>query len=195
MADNSDNPHPENEPSRRAASPQTRAGAIDVTTGGESPATAQRRQSALDGLRQAALHAAGVLPEPTLPAGRQPRFWLRANDQVLIAVLLAAATCLMAVHWVRVSDWGRRPIEIDRLPQAAYLYRIDINTATWVEWAQFDGIGETLARRIVDDRERRGPFESVEDVQRVRGIGPVKFEAMRKHLDRAAEDDSNGNDH
>lgn len=173
---------------RRSAngSPETRAAAIDVTAHvgpTERAASDAGQQAALAALREAALRAAGVLPHPNLPPGEQPRFWLKRTDQVLVAGLLVLATALMTVHWVRVSDWGRRPVEIARLPAQAYTYRIDINRATWVEWAQFDGIGETLARRIVDDRAENGPFRSVDDLLRVRGIGRVRLEAMRRHLE------------
>jgi competence protein ComEA len=51
-----------------------------------------------------------------------------------------------------------------------------------VEWLQLPAIGETLARRIVEDREQRGPFDSLEDVTRVRGIGPGTFAQIRPYL-------------
>jgi competence protein ComEA len=194
MPDSSATPAPSSDDHRTTGAPETRAAAIDVTT--NAPAVDRREvdeghAATLAALREAALRAAGVLPHPGLPAGEQPRFWLKRTDQLFVAVLLAAATGLMFVHWIRVSDWGRQPVEIDRLPARVYEYRIDINRATWVEWAQFDGIGETLARRIVDDRDRNGPFKDVDDLLRVRGIGRVKFEAMRRHLenDRAASDE------
>lgn len=34
------------------------------------------------------------------------------------------------------------------------------------------GIGPGLSKRIVDDRDRVGPFASLDDIQRVAGIGP-----------------------
>ena len=43
-------------------------------------------------------------------------------------------------------------------------------------------LGEALAKRIVADRDARGPFADIDDVQRVRGIGPAKFSSMRPHL-------------
>jgi competence protein ComEA len=101
---------------------------------------------------------------------------------VFVGSLLSAGLALVAVHWLSLSEWGRRPVEVDRLPAGEYQYVVDINRATWVEWAQFEGIGETLARRIVADRESRGPFGSIDDVQRVRGIGPKKFAQMRPYL-------------
>ena len=88
----------------------------------------------------------------------------------------------VSIHWLQLSEWGRRPVEVDRLPPGQYQYMVDINSATWVEWAQFEGIGETLAKRIVADRQTRGPFGDVDDVQRVKGIGPKKLAQMRPYL-------------
>lgn len=61
-------------------------------------------------------------------------------------------------------------------------FLVDINSADWQTWMLLDGIGETLARRIVEDRNRRGPFASIEDVARVKGIGPKTLAKMRPHL-------------
>ncbi len=116
------------------------------------------------------------------PPDERPRLWLRRGDQIFVGGLRAVGLVLGSVHWRRLSEWGRRPVEVDRLPAGQYRYVVDVNSATWVEWAQFEGIGETLAKRIVADRQSRGPFASVEDVRRVKGIGPKKFEEMRPYL-------------
>ena len=44
------------------------------------------------------------------------------------------------------------------------------------------GIGEATAKKIVADREANGPFKSVDEVQRVKGIGPATLEKMRPWL-------------
>ena len=44
------------------------------------------------------------------------------------------------------------------------------------------GIGEALAQRIVDDRAENGPFLELDDLQRVRGIGPRTLEYMKPYL-------------
>jgi competence protein ComEA len=49
--------------------------------------------------------------------------------------------------------------------------RIDLNTASMTELMTLPGIGETRARSIVIDRERNGPFRSVDEVTRISGIG------------------------
>jgi len=53
--------------------------------------------------------------------------------------------------------------------------KIDINTASVRELTQLDRIGLALAGRIVEYREKHGPFEKPEDIIKVRGIGPKTF--------------------
>lgn len=50
--------------------------------------------------------------------------------------------------------------------------RIDLNKATIHEISLMPGIGDTMARRILLDRQTHGPFASVADLARVPGIGP-----------------------
>jgi competence ComEA-like helix-hairpin-helix protein len=50
---------------------------------------------------------------------------------------------------------------------------LNVNRATAVELERLPGIGPSLARRIVADREARGPFATVGAMDRVPGIGPA----------------------
>jgi comEA protein len=59
---------------------------------------------------------------------------------------------------------------------------VDINTAAEGELMTLPGVGEVLARRIVDYRTEHGAFQSVEDLQNVYGIGEAKLEGMRAHI-------------
>lgn len=56
---------------------------------------------------------------------------------------------------------------------------IDVNTALASDLELLPRIGPQLAARIVEDRDRAGPFHSVEDLARVRGIGPRTVERLR----------------
>lgn len=59
---------------------------------------------------------------------------------------------------------------------------IDLNTATVDQLDQLPGVGPATAAAIVDDRRDHGPFKSVEDLARVRGIGPAKLAALRSRV-------------
>lgn len=56
---------------------------------------------------------------------------------------------------------------------------LDLNLATAAEFDTLPGIGPATAGAIVDDRDRNGPFASVDDLDRVPGIGPAKLAALR----------------
>ena len=56
---------------------------------------------------------------------------------------------------------------------------VDINRATVDELDTLPGVGPTTAQAIIDHRNRNGPFRSVEDLGKVRGIGPAKLAELR----------------
>lgn len=55
---------------------------------------------------------------------------------------------------------------------------VNINAAGATELETLPGVGPATAQKIVDDREKNGPFAAPEDLMRVPGIGPKKFEAL-----------------
>lgn len=110
---------------------------------------------------------------------------LTAGDRRLLWVLGGVIIGLSVVHWGRLSGWGLQEVEIGRLPERRFDFRIDVNRATWVEWMQLEGIGELTARKIVAYREQQGPFRSIDDLDRVAGIGPKTLAAIRPWLECA----------
>lgn len=108
--------------------------------------------------------------------------WLRRTDQLFVATLVVVAIGLMGLYWVRLKGWGQTPIEIDRLPARKYDYQLDVNRAPWFEWTLLEGIGEKTAKKIVAFREEHGPFQTIEDVSRVPGIGPKTWDQIRPWL-------------
>ena len=56
---------------------------------------------------------------------------------------------------------------------------VRVNSATKAELMTLPGVGEVTAERILIERQDNGPFGSVKDLERVRGIGPKRIEQLR----------------
>ena len=59
---------------------------------------------------------------------------------------------------------------------------ININRATVGDFDSLDGIGPVIANRIVTYRKTHGPFITVEDLQKVSGIGAAKFAQIKSKI-------------
>ena len=59
---------------------------------------------------------------------------------------------------------------------------ININRATAGDFDSLDGIGPVIANRIVTYRKTHGPFITIEDLQKVSGIGAAKFSQIKSKI-------------
>ena len=112
-------------------------------------------------------------------SGRRHIFARR--DQILVGILVSVGLAVIVIHWARLGGWNLEGVAIEH-PEGAGAFRIDVNRATWVEWAQLEGIGPVLAKRIVEDQKKNGPFRTIDDVGRVSGIGPKRLSKLRPWL-------------
>jgi competence protein ComEA len=166
--------------------------AATSATSDAAPATAQ--SSTTNVANGGASHVADPLPAPVAAESGEAdddetvssALGLTASDRRFLWIAAGVVLVLSGIHWARLSGFGQREIEIERLPARRFDFRVDINRATWVEWMQLENIGELTARKIVADRESNGPFRSIDDVNRVPGIGPKTLAAIRPWL-RCAE--------
>ncbi len=108
---------------------------------------------------------------------------LRQTDQVVVAICVLVGLLALAGYWIHRSTTDSRLIDIDQAEPLQAQFQLDINSADWPEFAQLPGIGEVLARRIVEERQRQGIFLDHDDLrERVRGIGPTSIERIRPFL-------------
>jgi competence protein ComEA len=89
------------------------------------------------------------------------------------AAALAVCLALLAWHGYGLSRYSARPLTVEQ-PLPA----IDLNRSEPADLELVPGLGPTLARRIVEDRRKNGPFRSVEELRRVSGIGPATLERL-----------------
>ena len=59
---------------------------------------------------------------------------------------------------------------------------LDVNRADAAQLARLPGVGPALAQRIIEERERRGRFDSPEALRYVLGMGPKKLTAIRRFI-------------
>jgi competence protein ComEA len=57
--------------------------------------------------------------------------------------------------------------------------KIDLNTASAEQLDSLPGVGPATAAKIISDRTANGPFRNVDDLMRVSGIGPAKFDSLK----------------
>jgi competence protein ComEA len=59
---------------------------------------------------------------------------------------------------------------------------IDLNSADAAALETVPGIGKSLSARIVAFREKNGPFQSVDDLLKVQGVGEKSIQKLRPYL-------------
>jgi comEA protein len=59
---------------------------------------------------------------------------------------------------------------------------INLNTADVATLEQLPGIGEVRAQAIVNYRNANGPFNTIEDILNVKGIGPETFAQIKESI-------------
>lgn len=101
----------------------------------------------------------------------------------LTAVFLCALLVLFFRDRAELEATGvETAVEVPQEEIRPDLTPLDLNTAGAEELAELPGIGEELARRILEYREANGPFETAEELMEVSGIGEGKFAALADRI-------------
>ncbi len=129
------------------------------------------------------------------PEPEKLRFCLERIEAALIVLLLALIAAgnliprilpgrpnypISVLH--SESNSFLAPIDWTATPIPPTVIRHDLNTATRADLIELPGIGPSLADSILAYREQHGPFQRVEDLDLVTGVGPRKLESVRQFL-------------
>ncbi len=59
---------------------------------------------------------------------------------------------------------------------------LDLNAATFEELVMLPGIGPARARAIIEHRQTKGPFQTIDSLDAVKGFGPATIDDLRPFL-------------
>lgn len=121
-------------------------------------------------------------------------YTLTSNSRVIDAIKAAGNSApgadLSTINLARVLADGEQ-IYVDtattnskgvRVITPTHSGPININRATEHDFDSLDGIGPVIASRIVAYRKANGPFTTIEDLQKVSGIGVAKFAQIKAKI-------------
>lgn len=100
-------------------------------------------------------------------------------DRINLATKLADQ---MQVYVPRKGEEAPAPIPPDGSAPAPAGDKININTASVEELDKLPGIGPSIAGAIIDYRTKNGPFQQIESINDVKGIGDALFEKIKDQI-------------
>ncbi len=98
----------------------------------------------------------------------------RSSTHPALIPLLIGTALILALFSVTSFAYGEKKIRSDGV--------LDLNRATATDLATLPGIGPATAKRIVELREKNGPFKRIEDLLVLRGMSVKKLEKIRSHV-------------
>ena len=123
------------------------------------------------------------MPGGKAEASRSASSSRRGRTETLVISFLALAAVGLAAAGLLRRGRGAPALE-SSASNAVELgpWKVDINSAPCEELRLVPGIGPKLSRRIVEYRERHGPFETVLELDRVWGIGLRLVERIEPYV-------------
>ncbi len=101
----------------------------------------------------------------------------------LCGLTILTATTILTAWYTTPTPASVEVVETRyTMPEKIRTAPLNINTANIEELATLPGIGQTLSSRIVAYRDANGPFNRLEDLLLVKGIGKTKLEELLPYI-------------
>jgi competence ComEA-like helix-hairpin-helix protein len=103
---------------------------------------------------------------------------------ILVAIIaLTLSSCKPHGDLTNANSSSQKPTEQASLSKSeSHRPCINLNTATAEELKELPGIGEVMARRVIDYRERHGRFRRPEEIIIVEGFSEKKYRAISERI-------------
>ena len=95
-------------------------------------------------------------------------------------ISLTATGLIILILWLTMSQ--KNLVDFFYPPEQRIRFSLDINNAPPRELSLLPGIGPAMALRIIETRQQRGPFKSIDDIIHVPGIGKITLEDIRPFI-------------
>jgi len=90
---------------------------------------------------------------------------------VALAALLASQAQAQTTRTKTVDQAAAKPA-----------VQVNLNTATVADLQELPGVGAKVAARIVEYRQKQGPFKRIEELMNIQGIGEKSFLKLRPQI-------------
>jgi len=113
-----------------------------------------------------------------MPDTTSHHIYSRTQKVILLVLICVFAAGLAVLKHRRLASADG--LTVSHGDASAYSLKVDLNTATLEELALLPDVGEKKARAILSERDKNGPFKSLDDLARVPGIGPKTIQQLSR---------------
>ena len=96
------------------------------------------------------------------------------------ALSIAVLSCLFGVPFVAAAGQTKTAARAAAKPASTAI--VNLNTASTSDLEGLPGIGAKTAARIVEYRQKNGPFKKIEELMNVRGVGEKNFLKLKPQI-------------
>jgi len=113
---------------------------------------------------------------------------MKKMNRVLVGGLALALAALVSTTSFAAQTAAAKPASSAKATRAVRVHKaapagkVNLNTASVAELSALPGVGEKLAARIVEHRQKTGGFKSTQELMNVKGVGEKNFTKIQSYL-------------
>jgi competence ComEA-like helix-hairpin-helix protein len=105
------------------------------------------------------------------------------KQHIILVTLLVLAVAACKPHREAANSSSRKPIDQPSISQSeSHAPCVNLNAATAEELKELPGIGEVMAQRVIDYRERHGRFRRPEEIIIIEGFSEKKYRVISERI-------------